>query len=255
MDGTALRQPLTWRPATIIETRRESPHTRTLVLEIPGWDGHVAGQHVDVRLTASDGYQTQRRYSIASAAALGVIEITVDLVPDGEVSPYLVSVARVGDQLDVRGPFGAWFTWTPTIDAPVLLVGGGSGIVPLMSMIRARSTVTTGGPFLLVHSVRSPDDQIYGAELHRRVVANPDGLGVSYVYTRRTPAEWPAPAGRIAPADLAVGAWLPDREPLCYVCGPDGFVEAASGLLLDLGHPREAIRTERFGAGDVSRAA
>ena len=234
---------LIWRVATLVEIRAETATARTLVLDVPGWPGHLAGQHLDVRLTADDGYSAQRSYSLAAPADGERIELTVELVDDGEVSPYLTEVIEVGDQVEVRGPVGGWFVWRPESRAPVLLVAGGSGIVPLMAMIRARRLAGSRTPFRLLYSLRDPGRRYYAAELRR-----PEpGLDITYLYTRTTPEDWPRKAGRVMLGDLAESGWPADFEPDCYVCGPTGFVEVAADLLLDLGHAPEHVRTERFG--------
>ncbi|WP_336214027.1 ferredoxin reductase [Nonomuraea sp. LPB2021202275-12-8] len=234
---------LIWRAATLLEVREETATARTLVFEVPGWPGHQAGQHVDVRLTAEDGYSAQRSYSLAGPADGERIELTVELVPDGEVSPYLTEVVEVGDQVEIRGPVGGWFVWRPESRAPVLLVGGGSGIVPLMAMIRTRRQAGSQVPFRLIYSLRDHDRRYYAGELHR-----PDpGLDITYLYTRNVPVSWPRRAGRVMLDDLAEGGWPATFQPDCYVCGPTGFVEAAADLLLALGHAPDHIRTERFG--------
>jgi ferredoxin-NADP reductase len=217
------------------------------MLDVPGWPGHDAGQHVDVRLTAEDGYSAQRSYSIASASAPGsTVELTVQRVTDGEVSSYLVEYAQPGDRFELRGPIGGYFVWRPSSSAPVQLVAGGSGIVPLMAMIRTRAAVGSAVPFRLVASVRSPADAIYAAELTRLAAAD-DGLDVTYAYTRQAPPGWAEPPGRLDAARLSQAAWPVSREPDCFVCGPTGFVETAADLLVAAGHPPERIRTERFG--------
>jgi ferredoxin-NADP reductase len=227
--------------------RDETATARTLVLDLPGWPGHLPGQHVDVRLTAPDGYRAQRSYSIASAWTPGTpVELTVQRLDDGEVSPYLTEVLRVGDPLELRGPVGGWFVWRAADPAPVLLVAGGSGIVPLMAMVRARTAARARTPFRLIYSVRSPADACYAAELHRRV-RDDAGLDVRFVYTRRTPDDWPEPANRLTADTLAAHGWPPDFTPAVFVCGPTGFVEAAADLLVALGHDPQRIRTERFG--------
>ncbi|SPL93687.1 Flavodoxin reductases (ferredoxin-NADPH reductases) family 1 [[Actinomadura] parvosata subsp. kistnae] len=234
---------LTWRPAELVAAAAETASARTLRFRVPGWPGHLAGQHVDVRLTAEDGYTAQRSYSMAAPADGDLVELTVETVTDGEVSPYLVEELRVGDQVELRGPVGGWFVWRPESTAPVLLVGGGSGIVPLMSMIRARRQAGSRAPFRLLYSLRDPDRRYYADELRR-----PDpGLDVTYLYTRSAPEHVSRPARRIMLDDLAEGGWPASFEPDCYVCGPTGFVEAAADLLLALGHAPERIRTERFG--------
>ncbi|NJP91460.1 oxidoreductase [Nonomuraea sp. FMUSA5-5] len=234
---------MTWRPAELVAAAAETASARTLRFRVPGWPGHLAGQHVDVRLTAEDGYTAQRSYSMAAPADGDLVELTVETVTDGEVSPYLVEELRVGDQVELRGPVGGWFVWRPESTAPVLLVGGGSGIVPLMSMIRARRQAGSRAPFRLLYSLRDPDRRYYADELRR-----PDpGLDITYLYTRSAPEHVSRPARRIMLDDLAEGGWPASFEPDCYVCGPTGFVEAAADLLLALGHAPERIRTERFG--------
>jgi ferredoxin-NADP reductase len=246
MARTALHRRLTWQPATVAEARTETASARTLVLEVPDWAGHVAGQHVDVRLTAEDGYATQRSYSIASAPATGRLELTVQRVPDGEVSPYLTDVAQPGDQLEVRGPVGGYFTWRPEATEPVLLVAGGSGIVPLMSMIRARAMAGSRVPFRLLYSSRGPAEVIYAEELAQRVRED-RGLDVAYAYTRSTPPGARRPPGRLDAVLLTEAGWPADFTPSVFVCGPTGFVEAAADLLVDQGHPAQRVKTERFG--------
>jgi ferredoxin-NADP reductase len=244
MARAAVLGRLTWRVATVTAVRPETTTVRTLVLDAPGWPGHLPGQHLDVRLTAEDGYSTQRSYSIASAGA--PVELTVAAVDDGEVSQYLAGAVEVGDRFEIRGPVGGYFVWRHTDPDPVLLVAGGSGIVPLMAMIRERAAVGSRVPFRLVYSVRSPADAIFAAELARRV-RDDHGLDVRYVYTRTAPEGWRAPVERLSAAELGAHGWPPDLSPVCYVCGPTGFVESAAGLLTDAGHPAERIRTERFG--------
>lgn len=234
---------LRWQVATLVERWAENDSASTLLLDVPDWPGHLAGQHVDVKLTAEDGYSAQRSYSLASAPGGQRLELTVQRVADGEVSPYLVDQLAVGDPVEVRGPVGGWFVWSPGPTEPVLLVGGGSGIVPLMAMIRTRRTGTQVTPFRLLHSVRSPADRYYVSELQR----GEPGLETEYLYTRMSP-NGPRPPGRIRREDLAAFAWPPkENSPVCYICGPTGFVETAANLLVDLGHRPDNIRTERFG--------
>ncbi|HJV14494.1 MAG TPA: ferredoxin reductase [Propionibacteriaceae bacterium] len=235
----------TWRPAVLVERRPETPSASTLVLEVPEWSGHIAGQHVDVRLTAPDGYQAARSYSLATPSDGEQIEITVQAVPDGEVSGYLVGDARVGDTVEVRGPVGGWFVWKPEQGSPVLLVAGGSGVVPLMAMIRSRDGISSA-PFRLIYSVRTPEDRIYHDELRLRGTED-SGLTVTFLYTRAAPEEEPRPLGRIGLDDLVSYGWPAEVEPTCYVCGPTPFVETVSDLLIFLGHDSTRIRTERFG--------
>jgi ferredoxin-NADP reductase len=231
----------------LVEQRDETPTARTLVLAVPGWPGHLAGQHVDLRLTAADGYTTQRSYSLAAPADGDRVELTVQRISDGEVSPYLTEVFTAGDPVELRGPVGGWFVWRPTDPGPVLLVAGGSGIVPLMAMIRARRAAGSGAPFRLVYSVRTAADRYYAADL-AALGAGP-GLAVTYAYTRAAPAGWPVPAGRLDAAALRTAGWPPDVAPACFVCGPTGFVESVADILVGLGHDPARIRTERFGGG------
>ncbi|MGX6607152.1 ferredoxin reductase [Micromonosporaceae bacterium Da 78-11] len=252
MARAAVSGRLTWRAATLVEVRQETPSARTLVLDVPDWPGHLPGQHVDVRLTAPDGYVAQRSYSIASAWSPakdpehGRVELTVQRLDDGEVSPYLTDTLEVGDQLELRGPVGGWFVWREKQTAPVLLVAGGSGVVPLMAMVRARGDAGGRQPFRLIYSVRTPQDACYADELRRRVRDDP-GLDVHFIYTRKAPEGWPTPPKRIDVAALNSWGWPPDFGPDCYVCGPTTFVETAADILVALGHDPKRIRTERFG--------
>ena len=245
MAGAAVLGRLTWLAGTVNSVRDETATARTIALKAPGWPGHRAGQHVDVRLTAADGYSAQRSYSIASAPDGDHVELTVQRLADGEVSPYLADVLAAGDPLELRGPIGGWFVWEPAA-APVLLIAGGSGVVPLMAMIRTRAATGTGAPFRLVYSARGPDDTLYAAELAERQRAD-DGLHVAYVYTRSTPPGWPVPPGRIGAGALTAPGWTPDRNPAVFVCGPTGFVEAVANFLVNAGHDPGTIKTERFG--------
>ncbi|MEU7998052.1 ferredoxin reductase [Micromonospora sp. NPDC049060] len=238
--------PLRWRVARLCERRVETPTAHTLVLEAPGWPGHLPGQHVDVRLTAPDGYQAARSYSLAGPAEGDRITLTVQRVPDGEVSPYLIDVYAEGDPVEVRGPVGGWFVWRPEETAPVLLVAGGSGVVPLMAMVRARRAAGSRVPFRLLYSVRTPADVFYADELRRRV-RDDLGLDVAYVYTREAPQDWRGEPHRIGLAGVNSHGWPPELEPLCYVCGPTGFVETVADLLVGLGHQSRRVKTERFG--------
>jgi ferredoxin-NADP reductase len=247
MARAAISGRLTWRVATLAEARMETSSARTLVFDVPGWPGHLPGQHVDVRLTAPDGYSAQRSYSIASAwSPGGRVELTVQRVPDGEVSTYLTDTLEVGSAVELRGPVGGWFVWKAEKAGPVLLVAGGSGVVPLMSMIRARGDMRGRQPFRLIYSVRTPADACYAEELARRVRDDP-GLDVRYVYTRETPPGWPDPPKRLGVATLNTYGWPPDFAPDCFVCGPTSFVETAADILVALGHDPSRIRTERFG--------
>lgn len=238
--------PLPWRVARLVDRRVETPTAHTLLLDVPGWPGHLAGQHLDVRLTAEDGYQATRSYSLAAPACGNQIELTVQRVPDGEVSPYLVDTYAPGDPVEVRGPVGGWFVWRPEQTPPVLLVGGGSGLVPLMAMLRARRAADSRAPFRLLYSVRTPADVLFAAELRRRA-RDDRGLDVAYAYTRQAPEGWQGEPHRISRTDVNTHGWPPDLGPLCYVCGPTGFVETVADLLVGQGHEGHRVRTERFG--------
>jgi ferredoxin-NADP reductase len=246
MARAAVLGRLTWRVGTVVSVRDETAAARTIVLDVPGWPGHRAGQHVDVRLTAADGYSAQRSYSIASAPSGGRLELTVQRLADGEVSPYLTRTLAAGYPLELRGPIGGWFVWDPGTAAPVLLVAGGSGLVPLMAMIRTRAAVGSRAPFGLIYSLRDPAAALYSAELAERLRAA-DGLTATYVYTRAAPAGSPRPAGRITAEVITAAGFPPAQRPAVFVCGPTGFVEAAASLLVAAGHDPQAIKTERFG--------
>jgi ferredoxin-NADP reductase len=242
--------PLRWRPAVTEDVRRETATAVTIVLRVEGWPGHAAGQHVDVRLTAPDGYTASRSYSIASAAGgagTDLVEVTVELVEDGEVSSYLTQDLRAGDRLEVRGPVGGWFVWRPEQPGragPLQLVAGGSGVVPLMAMLRTRAATGSSTPTSLVYSTRSPETAIYRTEIDA-LAARGDGLAVTWAWTRKAPGR--APTGRVDAALLAAATWPPADQPTCYVCGPTGFVEAVADLLVGAGHDPARVRTERFG--------
>jgi ferredoxin-NADP reductase len=250
--GGLNRRRLTWLVADVVSLVAETATARTLVLDVPGWLGHVAGQHVDIRLTAPDGYSVQRSYSIATAPAGIRIELTVQRIAGGEVSSYLVDEARVGDQIELRGPVGGYFVWLPEWTDRVLLLGGGSGVVPLMAMLRSRDAAGAFTPTRLIYSARTADDLLYAGELRERAANDPQ-LKVTYAFTREAPAAGQAPpgwSGRVSRVDdqlLARAGWEPDLEPFCYVCGPTAFVEVMAGLLVDAGHSPSRVRTERFG--------
>jgi ferredoxin-NADP reductase len=254
MAGAAVLGRLTWRVGRVVALRDETSTARSVVLDVPGWPGHVAGQHLDVRLTAPDGYSAVRSFSMATEEDGDLVEITVDRVPDGEVSPYLSQVLAVGDPLEVRGPIGGWFVWRPDQDGPVQLLAGGSGIVPLRAMLRARGRAAAAqrAPMRLLYSVRRPEAVLYRDELVM-LSGSADGVRVDYTYTRQAPPGWPHPPGRLDAATLARSAFAPAQEPTCYVCGPTGFVEAAADLLAAAGHPPARIRTERFGPSGTAR--
>jgi ferredoxin-NADP reductase len=244
MERTAIRRRLTWQVATVSDVRRETETARTLTLDVPDWPGHLAGQHLDVRLTAPDGYRASRSYSIASAWTGDTIELTVEQVPDGEVSPYLVDVIKVGDPLEIRGPVGGWFVWTPDQVGPVQLIGGGSGVVPLRAMLRAHSAAASTTPVRLLYSVRRPQSVIYVGDL--KELAGSDDVDVRLVYTREAPAGEPR-VGRIDAEVIEQHALAPDQLPTTYVCGPTPFVETVADLLVAAGHDPARVRTERFG--------
>jgi ferredoxin-NADP reductase len=220
--------------------RAETPTVKTIVLDVPGWPGHRAGQHVDIRLTAEDGYQAERSYSIAAPADGERVELTVENIDDGEVSPYLTEEARTGDELELRGPVGGYFVWDAGYAGPVLLVGGGSGVVPLMAMARQRGD----HPTTLLYSARSLEDVIYRSELERLA---DEGLGLVLTLTRSQPEGWSGFARRVDASLLAEVAPPPAERPLAFVCGPTPFVEAVALALVELGHDPALVKTERFG--------
>jgi ferredoxin-NADP reductase len=236
-----------WRVGTVVALHDETATARTITLEVSDWPGHVAGQHVDVRLTASDGYSAVRSYSIASAPnAERRVEITVERLPDGEVSPYLTQELAVSDRLELRGPIGGWFVWRAQQTEPIQLVAGGSGIVPLMAMIRSRAAAGSAATFRLLYSVREPGAVLYRDEL--QALSDQDSsVNITYAYTRVAPKDWPRPAGRVDAALIANAAWPSKLGPTCYICGPTSFVESVSRLLTASGNDPEKIRTERFG--------
>jgi ferredoxin-NADP reductase len=235
-----------WQTAALVEKRPETPTATTLVFDVEAWPGHRAGQHVDLRLTAEDGYQASRSYSIASPPEEGAVRLTVERLDDGEVSPYLVDVMAPGDELELRGPVGGWFVWQVGGDAPVLMIAGGSGIVPLMSMLRHRAAQGSTAPVRMLASSRTIDDLIYGHELASLEAAN-DGLEVFVTLTRGAPERWDGFTRRIDSEMLEEVAWSPATRFPTYVCGPTAFVETAADGLVALGHDPALIRTERFG--------
>jgi ferredoxin-NADP reductase len=237
---------LVWQTVTLCGAHSETAAARTLTFKAPCWAGHLAGQHVDVRLTAPDGYAAERSYSIASSSQAGQLDLTVQRVEDGEVSPYLVDDMRIGDQLELRGPIGGWFAWRPDEPEALLLVAGGSGVAPLMAMIRERDQHAVDIPFRLIYSVRTPQDVFYADELAARARAGSD-LSVSLIYTRAAPPDANRPVGRLQAMDLVDTTWSKDRPIRSYVCGPTNFVEAAATLLENAGQRPDTIRTERFG--------
>jgi ferredoxin-NADP reductase len=239
------RAPLRWQEATVREVVAESRRARTLVLDVPEWPGHRAGQHVDVRLTAEDGYQAQRSYSIASAPERNALELTVELVDDGEVSAYLVEDLLAGDSFEVRGPIGGHFTWSVADGGPLLLLAGGSGLVPVMAMLRHRAARRSDVPARLLVSVRSPEDRLYAAEIE--ALEPRDGLRVDITYTRSAPPGWSGWTRRVDAEMLAELGPEPSEQPLIFVCGPTPFVEQVATLLVEAGHDPDAVHTERFG--------
>jgi ferredoxin-NADP reductase len=237
-----------WRIGTVVALHDETATARTITLEVPDWPGHIAGQHVDVRVTAPDGYSAVRSYSIASAPnSHRRVEITVERLPNGEVSPYLTQEVAAGDRLELRGPIGGWFVWRAEQTEPVQLIAGGSGIVPLMAMIRSRASAGNKSQFRLLYSVREPRAIFYQEEL--QALADKDrSLSLTYAYTRVTPMDWPRPPGRVDAALIADATWPSSLAPTCYVCGPTSFVESATDLLSASGIQRDKIKTERFGS-------
>jgi ferredoxin-NADP reductase len=235
-----------WRLAEVVEVVPETPRTKSLVLDVPDWEGHKAGQHVDVRLTAPDGYQAQRSYSIASAPEDERLVLTVDRLDDGEVSLYLTEVLMAGDKLEFRGPIGGYFTWEEGDGGPLLLVGGGSGVVPLMAMIRHRAVVGSEVPTRLLYSSRSYEEIIYRKELEN-LTARDGSLEVVHTLTRSKPEGWSGYDRRIDAQMLAEVGWPPEERPLAFVCGSTTLVEAVGTALVGLGHLPARVKTERFG--------
>jgi ferredoxin-NADP reductase len=244
MAGTAVLGRLSWQVADVVEVVTETPRVKTIAFDVPGWAGHRPGQHVDVRLTAEDGYQAQRSYSIASAPGGSRIELTVERLDDGEVSSYLTEELRAGDQIELRGPVGGYFVWEPAQGGPLLLVAGGSGVVPLMAMIRARANAGSDVETRLLFSSRGWEDVIYRDELEQLAGS---GLTVTHTLTRSQPAGWSGYARRVDAEMLAEVGPGADELPLAYVCGPTSFVETAAAALVELGHEPHRIKTERFG--------
>jgi ferredoxin-NADP reductase len=236
-----------WLVGTVAETIPETPEAVTVRLDVPDWPGHRAGQHVDIRLTAEDGYTAGRPYSIASAPGADRLDLTVVRFEDGEVSPYLTTVLDVGDELELRGPIGGYFVWDadPGDERAVLLVGGGSGVVPLMTMLRHHARIGSAAPMRLVYSARTEADVLYGDELAR--LHDGDGREVVVTLTRQAGPGWRGRRGRVDGGLLAEGRWTPQSRARCYVCGPTPFVEAVAGTLVGLGHAPADVLTERFG--------
>ncbi len=245
MARAALPGRLSWQLGTVLELMTETVRATSIVLEVPDWPGHRAGQHVDVRLTAEDGYQAQRSYSIASGPEDGSLTLTVERLDDGEVSPYLVGELRPGDELELRGPIGGYFVWEESLGGPLLMVAGGSGVVPFRSMLHHWASGDRAVTPRLLYSSRSLSEVIYREELMR--LAADDGVDVRFVLTREWPEDWPGHRGRIDRELLGEIAWPPSVAPIAYICGPSAFVETAAEALVENGHQPGRIRTERFG--------
>jgi ferredoxin-NADP reductase len=241
----ALPGRLTWQLGRVVELVDETPRTKSLILDLPDWQGHRAGQHVDVRLTAEDGYQAERSYSIASAPEDAQLVLTVERLDDGEVSPYLVDVLRPGDELELRGPIGGFFVWEESLGGPLLLVAGGSGVVPFRAIIRHRLASGSDVPLRLLYSSRSLEEVIYRKELEEAGAA--EGIDVDLTLTREWPEDWKGHRGRIDAQLLEQVGWAPAKRPRIYSCGPTPLVESVADTLVAAGHDENRIRLERFG--------
>jgi ferredoxin-NADP reductase len=246
----AVERKLPWRVAEVAGIIEETPRVRTLKLNVPGWPGHLPGQHVDVRLTGEDGFSAQRSYSIASAPEENMLSLSVERIEEGEVSPYLASEVLPGDRFELRGPIGGYFVWTVASGGPLFLVAGGSGIAPLMAMLRHRAAALSKIPTVLLYSVRRFEEIIYREELDR-LVSKDDGLKVIYTLTREQPAGWTGGKKRIDRAALQESGFAPSERPRIFICGPTSLVESAARALAELGHERALIKTERFGPTGV----
>lgn len=242
MEGTAVQRRLTWLEAEVVRLIDETETARSIVMMVPGWPGHLPGQHVDIRLTAEDGYQAERSYSLAAPANGAEVVLTVELVPGGEVSPYLLEELRAGDVIELRGPIGGHFVWHGGLGGPLQLIAGGSGLVPLMAMIRALPDSVEPIPARLLASARSSDVLIYREELNRTTHAI-----VDITLTRSQPPGWTGFSRRVDREMVSATAWSPTDSPLVYVCGPTPFVETVAAHLVDLGHDPRSVKTERFG--------
>ena len=245
MARAALSGRLTWQLATVVELVDETARSKSLVLDLPAWPGHRAGQHVDVRLTAEDGYQAQRSYSIASGPEDHTLVLTVERLEDGEVSPYLVDELKPGDELELRGPIGGYFVRDQSTGGPLLLIAGGSGVVPFRAMLRHRVAVGGETAVRVLYSARSLDEVLYREEF--LALGSNEDISVRLALTRAWPDRWQGHRGRITPELLRDVSWPAKDRPLIYICGPTAFVEAIAGLLVDIGHDPSRIRTERFG--------
>jgi ferredoxin-NADP reductase len=247
MERTALLGRLTWQLGEVAARKAETPRVASLTLAVPNWPGHLAGQHADVRLTAEDGYQAERSYSIASPPEeRGRVMLTVERLDDGEVSPYLVDELRVGDQVELRGPIGGYFVWEASTGGPLLLVAGGSGIVPLVAIIRHRKAVGSTVPMRLLYSSRSYEEVIYRDELDHLARSEP-GLEVFHTLTRSQPPGWTGYRRRIDSELLREVGWPSEQNPLAFICGPTQMAETAASGLLPLGYDPARVKTERFG--------
>lgn len=244
--GSVSARRLEWRVAEVVELLPETPRVKTLVLRVPGWPGHLPGQRVEVRLTAEDGSQAQRSYSIASAPEDLRLALTVERIEDGEVSPYLVDGIQAGDGFELRGPIGGHFVWTADRGGPLFLVAGGSGIVPFMAMLRHRAAVRSRVPAVLLYSSRTLEDVIYREELSL-LAGKGDGLRVVHTLTRSQPSGWTGGLRRVDRGMLADVGFPPSDRPRVFICGPTGLVESAGQVLVELGHDADRIKTERFG--------
>jgi ferredoxin-NADP reductase len=229
----------------VVDLVEETPRCTSLILEPPDWSGHRAGQHVDVRLTAEDGYQAQRSYSIASGPEDAHLLLTIERLDDGEVSPYLVDELRPGDELELRGPIGGYFVWDRSSGGPLLLIAGGSGVVPFRAMLRHHVAISSDAAVRLLYSARSLDEVLYRQDFES--LMSDQGIGVHVALTRAWPEDWDGHRGRISPELLRDVSWPPDQHPLIYICGPTGFVEAVAGQLVEAGNDPARIKTERFG--------
>lgn len=238
--------PRTWASARVVDATMVTPNARVLGVEVPGWPGNLPGQHVDVRLTAEDGYQAVRSYSLGASGAGTRIELAVDAHLEGEVSPYLVYDALPGDHLEILGPLGGYFVWRRTDPSPVQLIAGGSGIVPLRAIAQARAQAGSGQPFRLLYSVKSPEEAIYRDDIQ---ALGEHGIEVAWAYTQRAPEGWGGTIGRLNAETIASAVFPATAAPMVYVCGPTAFVEVVARRLVELGHDPGRIRTERFGGG------
>lgn len=245
-DNVQQVRKLPWRTAEVRGIIEETPRVRTLVLDVPDWPGHRPGQHIDIRLTSDDGYQAQRSYSIASAPEAPHLLVTIERIDEGEVSPYLSGEVRMGDKFEIRGPIGGHFVWSASFTEPLFLVAGGSGVAPLMAMLRHRAAAENSNRALLLYSSRSFEDIIYRKELDELVARN-DGLKVVHTLTRQQPAGWNGENKRIDEDMLSRIGFKPSEHPRIFICGPTALVESAARALIDLGHNETMIKTERFG--------